>query len=250
MTQAEIVNFVHDNQELLWLGTILIDLGCALVMFRIFGKQGLYGTVVISLLLANIQGPKLTEIFGLQTSMGLILYSSIYFSTDLLSERYGKREATRAGLIGFSVSVIILVMTSISLLYLPSTSESTASIAARMHEATATLFDYSPRFVIGSLLAYLISQSFDVWIFHHIKNKTKGKHLWLRNNVSTIISQGLDTLIYGLVVWWGVVDFKTAMTLALSKYIFKVVIAVIDTPFIYMARGWDVEKRDWVEQDN
>ena len=250
MTQAEIVNFVHDNQELLWLGTILIDLGCALVMFRIFGKQGLYGTVVISLLLANIQGPKLTEIFGLQTSMGLILYSSIYFSTDLLSERYGKREATRAVLIGFSVSVIILVMTSISLLYLPSTSESTASIAVRMHEATATLFDYSPRFVIGSLLAYLISQSFDVWIFHHIKNKTKGKHLWLRNNVSTIISQGLDTLIYGLVVWWGVVDFKTAMTLALSKYIFKVVIAVIDTPFIYMARGWDVEKRDWVDKDN
>ena len=250
MTQAELISFIHDNQELLWFGTIVLDLGCALIMFRIFGKQGLYGTVVISLLLANIQGPKLTEIFGLQTSMGVILYSSIYFATDLLSERYGKREAARAVLIGFSVSVIILIMTSISLLYLPSTNSSTAGMASSMHEATATLFDYSPRFVIGSLLAYLISQSFDVWIFHYIKNKTAGKHLWLRNNVSTIISQGLDTLIYGLVVWWGVVDFKTAIALALSKYIFKVVIAVIDTPFIYMARRWDVDKVDRMGQNN
>ena len=84
------------NQEILWIATIFIDLGCALIMFYMFGRQGLYATIVISLLLANLQGPKLTEIFGLQTSMAVILYSSIYFATDLLSERYGKEEATRA----------------------------------------------------------------------------------------------------------------------------------------------------------
>ena len=115
-----------------------------------------------------------------------------------------------------------------------------------MHEATATLFDFTPRFVLGSLLAYLVSQRFDVWIFHAIKQKTQGRHLWLRNNVSTMCSQALDTLIYGLVVWWGVVDLTTAMQLALSKYLFKLLIAALDTPFIYLARDWNVTDRDWV----
>ena len=234
------------NQELLWFATIAVDLTFAILLFRFFGRQGLYASIVISLLLANLQGPKLTEIFGLQTSMGVILYSSIYFATDLLSERYGKAEATRAVMIGFTVSVIIIVMISMSLFYLPATDPETASLAQSMHAATATLFSFTPRFVLGSLLAYLISHRFDVWMFHKIKNKTQGRHLWLRNNVSTICSQALDTVIYGIVVWWGVVDFETAMQLALAKYFFKVLIAIIDTPFIYIAREWDVADKDWV----
>ena len=234
------------NQEILWFTTIAIDLGFAVTLYRLFGRQGLYATIIISLLLANLQGPKLTEIFGLQTSMGVILYSSIFFATDLLSERYGKQEATRAVMIGFLVSIIFIVMVSLSLFYLPATSPETSSIALSMHEATATLFNFTPRFVIGSLLAYFISQRFDVWIFHVLKNRTQGKHLWLRNNVSTVLSQAIDTLIYGLVVWWGIVDLFTAMQLALAKYFFKVVIAIIDTPFIYLARGWNVKQKDWI----
>ena len=178
--------------------------------------------------------------------MGVILYSSIYFATDLLSERYGKREATRAVMIGFVVSVIIIVMISISLMYLPATNPETAGLAQSMHQATATLFTFTPRFVLGSLLAYLISQRFDVWIFHKIKTKTQGRHLWLRNNASTMVSQAIDTLIYGIVVWWGVVDFATAMQLALAKYLFKIIIALVDTPFIYLARDWNVDAKDWV----
>ena len=197
-----LINLFMLHQEILWVATIFIDLGCALIMFYMFGRQGLYATIVISLLLANLQGPKLTEIFGLQTSMAVILYSSIYFATDLLSERYGKEEATRAVMIGFLVSIVILLMTSLSLLYVPTTSSEAASLAENVHAATVTLFDYSPRFVMGSLLAYLVSQRVDVLIFHYLKRKTSGKHLWLRNNLSTMISQGLDTLVYGLIVWW------------------------------------------------
>jgi uncharacterized integral membrane protein (TIGR00697 family) len=208
----------------------------------------LYASIVISLLLANLQGPKLTEIFGLQTSMGVILYSSIYFATDLLSERYGKAEANRAVMIGFVVSIIIIVMISLSLQYLPSTNPETADFAQSVHQATVTLFSFTPRFVLGSLLAYLISQRFDVWIFHIIKRKTHGRHLWLRNNVSTMLSQAIDTVIYGVIVWWGVVDFETAMQLALAKYFFKIIIALVDTPFIYLARDWDVDGKDWVAE--
>lgn len=238
----------HTHQEILWFTTIAVDLGFAILLFRLFGRQGLYASIVISLLLANLQGPKLTEIFGLQTSMGVILYSSIYFATDLLSERYGKAEATRAVMIGFVVSVAIIVMISLSLLYLPSAAPDTAAFAQSVHEATATLFSFTPRFVFGSLLAYLISQRFDVWVFHVIKEKTQGRHLWLRNNVSTMLSQAIDTVIYGVVVWWGVVEFEVAMQLALAKYFFKLIIAAVDTPFIYLARDWDVKDRDWISE--
>ena len=230
--------FFNQQQLLLWILTVFIDLGFAVLCYRLFGRTGLYGVIIFSLLLANIMGPKLTVIGGLQTSMGVILYSSIFFATDLLSEKYGQKEAQRAVMLGFFVSIALVVMTQISMLFLPSNMPQTSAFALSVHEATVTLFDYTPRFVFGSLLAYLISQSFDVWVFHRIRDATNGRHLWLRNTASTLLSQIIDTLIYGLVVWWGLVDLATALQLAAAKYVFKFAIAVIDTPFIYLACRW------------
>ena len=90
----------------------------------------------------------------------------------------------------------------------------------------------------GSLLAYLISQRFDVWVYHRVRNMTSDRYLWLRNNVSTMSSQMLDTAMYSLVVWWGIVDLATALQLGAAKYVFKLAIAMIDTPFLYWARSW------------
>ena len=232
------IEFLSQHQLLLWILTVFTDLGFAILCYRLFGRTGLYGVIIFSLLLANIMGPKLTVIAGLQTSMGVILYSSIFFATDLLSEKYGQSEAQRAVLLGFFVSIGLVVMTQISMLFLPSMMPQTSAFALSVHEATITMFDYTPRFVFGSLLAYLLSQSFDVWVFHRIRNATNGRHLWLRNTGSTLLSQAIDTLIYGLVVWWGLVDLVTALQLAAAKYVFKFFIAVIDTPFIYWACRW------------
>lgn len=241
MIPIGLVEFFTARQELLWLLTVVIDLGMTLVMFRMFGKMGLYGTVVMNIIVCNLLGPKVTMIFGFNTSMGVILYSGIYFATDLLGERYGKREANRAVMIGFFASVLMIVFGTISLLFVPSSDPQKAEFADMIHSALSALFDFAPRFVFGSLLAYLISQSLDVWIFHYLKEKTEGRHLWLRNNVSTMTSQGVDTLIYAVVVWTAVFDFKTGLELALIKYVFKIIIALVDTPFIYWARHWDVD---------
>lgn len=234
--------FLDQHQLLLWTITVFTDLGFAVLCYRIFGRVGLYGVVIFSLLLANIMGPKLTVIAGLQTSMGVILYSSIFFATDLLSEKYGKSEARRAVMLGFFISIALVVMTQISMQFLPSNKPETSVFAQSVHEATVTLFDYTPRFVLGSLLAYLLSQTFDVWVFHRIRKATGGRHLWLRNTGSTLLSQAIDTLIYGLVVWWGLVDLATALALAGAKYVFKFAIAVIDTPFIYLACRWKLNR--------
>jgi uncharacterized integral membrane protein (TIGR00697 family) len=230
--------FYQSHQDLLWLTTLVLDLGITILMYRLFGRDGLLGCIVLAILLANLQGPKLTIILGFQTSLGVIFYSGIFFATDLLSEKYGRAAAGRAVLIGFAISVIVVLMLSLALLFEPSDRPETAEFSRRIQESFRAILDFTPRFVFGSLLAYLISQSLDVWLFHKIKELTRGRRLWLRNNGSTMLSQAVDTLIYSFIVWWGVVDLHTALQLGLVKYGFKLAIAAIDTPFIYWARSW------------
>lgn len=236
MFPQSVVQFFGANQELLWLTTLFADLACTVLLYRFFGKAGLQVAIATAIILANLQGPKLTVIFGVQTSLGVIFYSSIFFATDVLSENYGKAAANKAVRMGLAVSVIVLLMLSLALLYAPSDRPGTADFSIRIHESFATIVNFTPRFVIGSLIAYYLSQTFDVWAFHKIKSMTGEKWLWLRNNLSTLGSQALDTLIFSLITWWGIVDLITALQLGAAKYGFKIFIAMFDTAFIYWAK--------------
>ena len=154
-----VIDLIGQHQTLFWLLTISVDLAFALTLYRLYGKIGLYTSIILSILMANLQGPKLTMIWlpivgDMQTSLGVILYSGIYFATDLLSEKYGKREAERAVMTGFVASIIIVTMISISLHFAPSSVPETAQFSADVHGAFATLFNFTPRFVFGSLFAH------------------------------------------------------------------------------------------------
>ena len=105
------------------------------MLYRLFGKAGLQVAIATAIILANLQGPKLTVIFGMETSLGVIFYSSIFFATDVLSENYGKAEANKAVRMGFAVSIIVLVMLSLAMLYLPSANPNTAEFSANIHDA-------------------------------------------------------------------------------------------------------------------
>ena len=228
------------NQELLWVLTVVYDLGLAIILYRFFGKYGLYAAVILGIVLGNLQGGKVSQLeffgYSFTASMGAILYSGIYFATDVLNEKFGREEANRAVMLGFVANIAVMITLLISVQFKPS--QITGS-ALEVHNAISTLANYSPVFVIGSLIAYLVSQTFDVWIFHKIKVLTDGKYLWLRNNVSTITSQALDTFLYTFVWVVGTeLSFLAAFGIALTKYVFKVVIALIDTIFIYWVRKW------------
>jgi queuosine precursor transporter len=237
MFPQAVVEYFSGNQELLWLCTLFLDLGCTVLLYRLFGKAGLQVAIATAIILANLQGPKLTEIFGFQTSLGVIFYSSIFFATDVLSENYGRAEANKAVRMGFAVSIIILLMMSLALLYQPSTRPEAAEFSTNIHDAFQTIVSFTPRFIAGSLLAYIISQSFDVWAFHKIKQATGERWLWLRNNLSTMSSQIIDTIVYSLVAWWGILSLGDALMLGVVKYGFKIVIAAIDTVFVYWAKA-------------
>jgi uncharacterized integral membrane protein (TIGR00697 family) len=237
MFSQSVVEYFAGNQELLWVCTLLLDLGGTVLLYRLFGKAGLQVAIATAIILANLQGPKLTEIFGFQTSLGVIFYSSIFFATDVLSENYGRAEANKAVRMGFAVSLIVLMMMSLALLYQPSSRPEAAEFSSNIHNAFQTIVSFTPRFIAGSLLAYIVSQSFDVWVFHKIKKVTGERWLWLRNNLSTMSSQIIDTVIYSLVAWWGILSLDEALMLGAVKYGFKVVIAAIDTAFLYWARA-------------
>ena len=227
------------NQELLWGLTVVYDLGLAILLYRFFGKHGLYTAVVLGIVLGNLQGGKVSELefFGhtFTVSMGAILYSGIYFATDVLNEKFGRAEANRAVMLGFVANIAVMITLVLSVQFKPS---NITGSALEVHKAISTLAMYSPAFVIGSLTAYLISQTFDVWFFHKIRSYTGESKLWLRNNLSTITSQLLDTMIYQFTWVMAGMDLKTAFLIAVTKYIFKVFIAGIDTIFIYWVRKW------------
>jgi hypothetical protein len=98
------------------------------------------------------------------------------------------------------------------------------------------IFSLMPRIAIASLIAYLISQYHDIWAFHFWKEKTGGRHLWLRNNLSTLISQLLDSLIFTLMAFAGTLPFTELIQIIITTYLLKLVVALIDTPFIYLGR--------------
>ena len=232
------LEFFLNNPEWLWVLTVFYDLLIVVGLFYFFGRSGLYIAVILGIVLGNLQGGKVSdlEVFGytFTVSMGAIMYSGIYFATDLINEKYGRAFANEAVILGAIANVVVMLTLVLSTYYLPS---EIAKSSDAVHEAISTLAYYSPWFVIGSLTAYLISQTFDVWMFHKLKVLTNGKYLWLRNNVSTLSSQALDTLIYTFVwVLAGDMTFIVALSIALTKYIFKIFIALLDTIFIYLVK--------------
>ncbi len=237
------MDFFINNQELLWFLVVFCDLTLVILLYRFFGKYGLYAAVILGIILGNLQGGKISElqIFGtsINVSMGAILYSGIYFATDLLNEKFGKNEANRAVYLGFFANIAVMITLWLSINFLPS---SLSGSALEVHTAISTLAQYSPIFIIGSLIAYIVSQRFDVWFFHYLKNLTNGKKLWLRNNLSTMASQLIDTLIYQF-TWVLATDltFTQAFAISLAKYVLKVFIALIDTVFIYWVRNWEIK---------
>jgi len=212
--------------EILFILMSLVSLGFMLIAFRL-GKAWVMGMIVVCVILMNIFVTKGMYLFGLAATGGNVLYASIFLATDLLAEHYGKKTATRAVRIGFLASLFFLVMSQFILWFEPADFDFAQS-------ALKTIFSLTPRIVIASLIAYLISQHLDVWLFHKIKEKTKGKHLWLRNNGSTWISQAVDSVIFTLIAFLGV--FPDIWQIILFTYIIKIIVAALDTPFIYLSK--------------
>ena len=218
------------SNEILWLLVFLLDFSALLLVYKFLGRIGLFAWVAMATVIANIQVIKVIELFGITATLGNVLYASIFLATDILSENYSKRDAGLAVVIGFISMLALPLLMTLSLLFAPGECDFS-------QEALKTLFGVVPRVVAGSSVAYIISQAHDVWSYHAIKAKAPStKMLWLRNNGSTLVSQLLDSLIFATIAFFGLYPMRMFLEIVITTYLLKVLCALLDTPFIYLAK--------------
>ena len=195
----------------------------------------LSGIFLTSLVLANIIGTtKFVYVFGLTVPAGVLAYPFTFLATDLICELYGKKRAQSLVWVGFTMNFFMLGLMMLGH-YLKD--------ASGISGATSTfenVYEFMIGNVIASMIAYLIAQSVDVRLFHFWKSLTKGKHLWLRNNLSTVVSQLVDTTAIMTVLYYAnnlgstIQSISDLVGLIFASYIFKVLVALFDTPLFYI----------------
>lgn len=224
------------TNELLIIISFLIIYGSVTGFYRFFGKNGLLAFNVCATILANIEVLILVRAFGIEMTLGNILFASTFLVTDILSENHSRKDANRAVLISTLCSILFIAVSQMWLLYTPSEND-WASGPIR------TIFSSTPRIVCSSLLVYLISQLTDVWLYHkwwewcRKKFGDEKKGLWIRNNGSTMISQLLNTLLYTFFAFYGTYEIHTLLSIFLSSYLIFFVTSLLDTPFVYWCRN-------------
>ena len=164
-----------------------------------------------------------------EISVGILPYPVTFLITDLISEIYGKKKANEVVVGGIFASFFAMAIIYIANA-VPATEWSPVS-----DELFSTVFGSTAIAVMASMMAYLFAQFVDIQIYHYWKRITKGKHLWFRNNCSTFLSQFVDTAtVLLLLCFFGEIDWSLFSGLLLAGFLFKVIIAALDTPFLYL----------------
>ena len=235
------------NEVYLFL-TILVYLSCLILAFKLFGRVGVFAWMCIATILSNIEVLKYVTLFGMNATLGNVMFCSTFLATDILSERYGKSHARLAVWIGLFASAIFVVVSQTWLLFTPTAGLEESS------NAMSVLFSCVPRVVIVSLVTYVIVQFLDIKIYHFIWSVTE-KHfgnkkslLWLRNTASSLVSIMINAFLFNFFAFYEfggvlsflnhslVVDFVTVIQFSLVTFIFMFVTILLDTPFVYLAR--------------
>ncbi|OQX93796.1 MAG: hypothetical protein B6I17_00990 [Tenericutes bacterium 4572_104] len=217
--------------EIIWVLFALINFVLFMIMYKLFGKLGIFAWIAMSTILANIQVTEILDLFGLNANLGNIMYGTIFLGTDALNEIYGKKEAKKAVYMGFTIMIFTLIIMTVALQFHPG-AEDTG------YDALNSIFGIRyPWVVVGSFTAFIISQTIDVNLFQWIRRKLPdNKYLWIRNNGSTIVSQLVDTAIFVTIAFVFFFDINVLLEIMLSTYLIKVMVAALDTPFIYLAK--------------
>ena len=202
----------------------------------------LAATFIAALVVCNLIANKFITIdLGFKTfviSAGVLPYPITFLITDILSEIYGKKKTARIVWAGFGASLFVLGVLLLA-------QQFSAIAGSPVDDETFNkVFGNSWRVIFASMTAYLCAQLIDVRIYHFWKEKTAGKHLWLRNNFSTVFSQLVDTTLVVCVLFLGVRSHSEIIQFILDGWLFKILCAFIDTPLLYASTGFIRNKLD------
>ena len=221
--------------ELLLVLSLLISFGTTVLFLKLFGKSGLFAWIGICAVFANVEVLILVHAFGMDQTLGNTLFASSFLATDILSELYGKKDANKGVLVGIITTVLFILLSTMWINYVPAEGDWAMPFVKQ-------LFANTPRVLIASLIAYAVSEAFDVWLYHKWWTLTekrfgnKDKFLWFRNNFSTLFSQLVNIVIFNFGAFLGIYSLSQLFSITIACYVIYIVTSLLDTPFIYLAK--------------
>lgn len=207
---------------------IILCFSIEIIIEKIFKKEGLYAWISVALITANILVAKNINILGLQATLGNILFASTFLATDILSEKYSAKESRKAVNIGIISVILFMVATQFSLLFKPNNLD-------MVNDSLKNIFTFNLRISISSIVMCYLSNILDIIVFEKIKKKIPNK-MWVRNNIATIISNCLENYLFTIFAFIGIYDLKTIFAIATTTTILEIMIAICDTPFLYLSK--------------
>lgn len=214
--------------NLLFFVTAFVTFGILVCVSTKFGKDGIYAWIGMAVVVANIFVCKSVDLFGFSATLGNVLFGTVFLATDILTENYGVKEAKKAVWLGISIEVITIILTQIALLFTPNAYDF-------VDGSMQTIFGLFPRVAIASCSMFVFSNQLDIFLFEKIKEKTKGKYLFLRNNVATIVSQCIENFLFYVIAFLGVYPMKDLVSMTFVCCCIEIIVALLDTPFLYLA---------------
>jgi len=199
----------------------------------------LFALYITGMIVVNTVGSKIISLFGVRVSVGIFFMPVLFLVTDIVGEVKGHEHATLFVRYSIIMLVILFAVTGLFIKIAPHPSW-------QLQEQYQQIFGMSMRMSLASLVSFAVSQTVDVNIFLLFKKLSNGRMLWLRNNLSTMTSQFIDTVIFMFIAFYHMTPTFTAayvFSLIIPYWLFKVLFALIDTPFCYLGVQWLKKER-------
>lgn len=207
---------------------IVVIFSLVVLIEKFFKKEGIVVWVSIATIIANLTVCKMIDIMSFTTSLGNVAFASTFLATDIISEKYGKDLAKKAVYLSIFAQISFLIITQLSLLFIPSSEDI-------VHNSMKTLFGINIRTSIASMGMFFIANMLDIYIYNKLKEKYP-KRLWFRNNTSTILCNCVENYFFNFFAFVGIFSLGTIFSIATTTTIFEIIIAVCDTPFLYLSK--------------
>ena len=207
---------------------VFLAFSAVLVFYRLFGKVGLFVWSAFAVVVANIEVAKCIDVFSFSTTLGNALFASSFLATDILNEMYGYEVSRKNALVCLVSVVAFVLFMQIDLRYIPNSEDFVS-------DSMNNLFIISPRICIASVSMMFASSVLNARMFDWLRRKYPAL-LWLRNNVSTVVCQVVENFLFHSIAFYGVFSIQVICELTLTVSAIEAIIALLDTPFLYLAK--------------
>ena len=216
------------NTGLLFISIVLV-FGSLLLVYKLIGKSGIIGYMGVATIIANIMICKSVDLLGMSATLGNVMFASNFLATDILTENYGVKEAKKGVIFALFAAVGFLVTTQIALQF-------RANAYDFAQDSMETLFTLTPRITLASVSLFAVSNYVDVKLYDYMRRKSNGRHMWLRNNICTVLSNCTENFLFYIIAFAFVMQWSEIIAASIAATIIETIIALCDTPFLYLSK--------------